>query len=98
PAALLVSWAFEGAAAQRDAQDGSAAYVIDTASSSTDGRDGQWREELRVERSAWRQLAHVIEFDGQRWVRVRFGRAGAASITRFDLHDASDGTDDCWLL
>jgi len=103
PAALLVSWAVSSTSSgDVDAGEGElppAAYVIETSADSTDGSDGQWRRELSVEQNAASARSHVIEFDGQSWVRlVLAAGARAPSFARFDLHDASDGTDDCWLL
>jgi acyl-CoA thioesterase I len=97
PAALLVSWAVSGASSE-DGELPPAAYVIETSADSTDGRDGQWRRELSVEQNVASARTHVIEFDGQSWVRLVLEASAAPSFARFDLHAASDGTDDCWLL
>lgn len=43
----------------------------------------------------------MVEFDGQSWLRLTLSGAVAGSdppFARLDLHDASDGTDDCWLV
>ncbi|HTV20992.1 MAG TPA: hypothetical protein VMG12_20040 [Polyangiaceae bacterium] len=97
PAQLLVNWAAHGGSVPAD-------YVIETSAGSTNGRDGEWRRELSVAQNTAAARAHVIEFDGQSWVRLSFeGEAsrvleGAEPFARLDLHDASNGSDDCWLL
>jgi hypothetical protein len=104
PSRLLVSWAVLVGANTRDGSAPvPAAYSIESSATSTDGRDGEWRRELEVTQNAANARAHVIEFDGQSWVRLTLETpapdAGAAALPdRFDLHDASDGTDDCWLV
>jgi hypothetical protein len=101
PAKLLVSWGVDTAGRRPEPGRLPSAYVIETSASSTDGRDGEWRRELSVDRNAASARAHVIEYDGQSWVRLTFsGEPGGAvlPIDRLDLHDASDGTDDCWLV
>jgi acyl-CoA thioesterase-1 len=98
---LLVSWASaEGSGSGADSALPSA-YRIESSADPTNGRDGAWRLERSVSHNRARARAHVIEFDGQSWVRLTFDAAhGAPSISlrQLDLHDASDGTDDCWLL
>ena len=118
PAALLVSWTVPGARAGHDARAVPSAYSIETSANSTNGRDGDWRREASIEGNRAPARAHVIEFDGQSWVRLVFCANGDGSLPaapvaapvaapatgiappalRVDLHDASDGTDDCWLL
>lgn len=121
PAALLVSWAVRSASAGDGTRAVPSAYAIETSASSTNGRDGDWRREASIEDNRAPARTHVIEFDGQSWVRLVLGansdrtppaadvippvadvipRAAhvAPPALRVDLHDASDGTDDCWLL
>jgi hypothetical protein len=77
------------------------AYRIETSASSRDGNDGEWRPELSVTDNAASARAHEVEFDGQSWVRMTIDEvAGEAPsrVSRFDTHDASDGTDDSWLV
>ena len=107
PARLLVSWASDGSSGGRP---GPASYRIETSASSTNGGDGDWRGELSVTANTAAARVHEVEFDGQSWVRLTFDadvRAAGDSrdalgdqrpFTRLDLHDASDGTDDCWVL
>ena len=67
---------------------------------SDDGGSG-WRPELEVVGNAARTRAHLIEFDGQSAVRVVFdelGAGGQAALARIDVHDASNGADDVWLV
>jgi hypothetical protein len=106
PARLLVSWAASGAGSngrpRGDAGSGPpACYRIESAASSTRGSDGEFRLELRVTHNRAQARAHVIEFDGQSWVRVTVEAAldgHGVGIERLELHDASDGTDDVWLI
>jgi hypothetical protein len=127
PARLLVSWAAprSGLGSECSPPPG---YRIESAASSTNGTDGDFRFELRVTDNTARARAHVIEFDGQSWLRITFERADVGrsdvgrsdigrsdtghsvgsedavdiqqpvGIERLDLHDASDGTDDVWLI
>lgn len=104
PARLLVRWA--AAQSESPAVPGGvpgpfAGYRIETSASSTRGADGEWRLERRVTGNPARSRADVIEFDGQSWVRLTFeGGADArpVALERFDVHDASNGTDDVWLI
>jgi hypothetical protein len=92
PSRLLVSWAVgDGLAVPR-------AYRIETSSDSKDGRDGTWRCEHEVSGNAAPERAHVIEYDGRSWVRLTLLEGAPPELERFDLHDASDGSDDCWLV
>jgi len=73
-------------------------YRLESSASSRDGVDGEWRLELSVEGNTLRERGHVLEFDGQSWLRlVAEGESGAAAPS-LHVHDASDGTDDTWLV
>jgi acyl-CoA thioesterase-1 len=99
PARVLLSWAVGDEA--RSAAAVPRAYRIETSADSRDGVDGAWREELQVSDNEADARAHVIEFDGQSWVRMTVGEAATGllqRVTRFDVHDASDGTEDSWLV
>lgn len=101
PEKMLVNWAALAGIPGEGLAAAPSAYVIETSASSTNGRDGEWRRELSVDQNTACARAHVIEFDGQSWVRLTLsGEAGGAALPfeRLDLHDASDGTDDCWLV
>ena len=115
PARLLVSWSAGLAESSSDPASDldpagpllpsalpsvPASYRIESSASSSRGGDGEWRLEQRVTSNAARSRAHVIEFDGQSWVRLTFEDATGAPIVlqRFDVHDASNGTDDVWLI
>lgn len=77
-----------------------ASYSIATSVDSTDGRDGTWRDVVRVVGNTARTRAHRFPFAGARWVRMTVtsvveGPLGnTLAIDEIDLHDASDGTDD----
>lgn len=74
------------------------AYRLESSASSRDGVDGEWRLELSVAGNTSRERGHVLEFDGQSWLRlVAEGDSGAALLS-LRVHDASDGTDDTWLV
>jgi hypothetical protein len=116
PARLLVSWSaglsepsFDAVSEGRSSStpvpnaltSAPASYRIESSANSSRGGDGEWRLEQRVTSNAARSRAHLIEFDGQSWVRLTFeGLTGADSVLlqRFDVHDASNGTDDVWLI
>jgi hypothetical protein len=92
PARLLVSWAAVRAPER---------YQVETSAQGDAAGGGEFRLELRVTENAARARAHVIEFDGQSWVRVAFEGSSeehGVEIERLALHDASDGTDDVWLI
>jgi hypothetical protein len=75
-----------------------ARYRIESAVLGRDGR-GDWRPELTVVDNGARTRAHVIEFDGQGTLRVTFEAEQARpALSSVDVHDASDGTDDVWLV
>jgi hypothetical protein len=60
---------------------------------------GAWRPELEVLENTAGTRTHGIEFDGQSTLRVVFEAAPERpELARFDVHDASDGTDDVWLV
>jgi hypothetical protein len=98
PARVLVSWARGGEVSTRV---GPRAYRIETSAGSRDGSDGEWREELSVRNNTAPARAHEIEFDGQSWVRMTIDEVAGGAATRvvhFEVHDASDGTEDSWLV
>jgi hypothetical protein len=100
PAKLLVNWAMANGGSRLGGDRAPSAYVIETSASSTNGRDGEWRRELSVDANTASARAHVVEFDGQSWLRLTLSSEPGGSALPFeqlDLHDASDGTDDCWL-
>jgi hypothetical protein len=100
PARLLVSWGVANGGSRLAVERVPSAYIVETSSSSTNGRDGEWRRELSVEANTARVRADVVEYDGQTWVRLTLSSEPTGSALRIeplDLHDASDGTDDCWL-
>jgi hypothetical protein len=101
PSRVLVSWAVGGGVSASSGLP--RAYRIETSAGSRTGSDGEWRLELSVRGNAAPARAHGIEFDGQSWVRMTIeaidevaGEA-PARVARFDIHDASDGTEDSWL-
>jgi hypothetical protein len=101
PSKMLVSWAVADAGARPAVGRVASAYVIETSASSTNGRDGEWRRESSVASNTASARVHVVEFDGQSWLRLTLsgGFIGSAlPFEQLDLHDVSDGTDDCWLV
>lgn len=73
-------------------------YRIESAVLEREGA-GVWRPELTVSDNAARTRTHVIDFDGQSTLRVVFeAEQERAALARFDVFDASDGTDDVWLV
>jgi hypothetical protein len=106
PARLLVCWGAPRLGSGSECRP-PVGYRLESAASSIGGADGDFRFELRVRDNTARARAHVIEFDGQSWLRITFerpdgGPCGAVDervgIARLELHDASDGTDDVWLI
>jgi hypothetical protein len=101
PAKLLVSWACASRGSGSAIAPAPSAYVIETSASSANGRDGEWRHELSVDANTASARTHVVEFDGQSWLRLTLADVPVGStlpFERLDLHDVSDGTDDCWLV
>jgi acyl-CoA thioesterase I len=99
PARVLLSWGVGAEAGSSGVLP--RAYRIETSADSRDGVDGAWREELSVLDNTATARAHVVEFDGQSWVRMRIDPSSGGSLAgmqRFDVHDASDGTEDTWLV
>jgi hypothetical protein len=108
PARVFVRWALSakvGAAPDAPAPV-PAAYRVETSASSRNGHDGDWREELVITGNTARARGHAVEFDGQSWARLVLvgpeATAEAASPRadelELDVHDASNGTDDTWLV
>jgi lysophospholipase L1-like esterase len=77
-----------------------ASYTIATSADSTNGRDGTWREAVRVTGNTARTREHRFPFAGARWVRMTVTNAVAGPlgntfvIDEIELHDASNGIDD----
>jgi lysophospholipase L1-like esterase len=102
---LLLQWNSSGTSNYVNPSDGPtyglpASYTIATSADSTDGRDGTWREVVKVAGNAARTRAHRFPFAGAGWVRmtvtgvVKGPLGDTLAIDEIDLHDASDGTDD----
>lgn len=103
PSRVLVSWTAPASHDYTEARSGAPrAYRIESSADSTNGADGAWRLELSVADNGVRSRAHIIEYDGQSWVRLvvtgAADPAGSLSLAEIDVHDASDGTDDAWLF
>jgi acyl-CoA thioesterase I len=110
PARVFVRWALPAEVSAEPAAppDVPAAYRVETSASSRDGHDGDWRVELVVAGNTARARGHDVEFDGQSWVRLVWagtdGEVAGAPPARhpeaieLDVHDASNGTDDTWLV
>jgi hypothetical protein len=62
--------------------------------------EGEYRLEIHVSGNSSPARAHVIDFDAQSWVRITFEGPtdSPVRIDRLALHDATDGTDDVWLV
>jgi lysophospholipase L1-like esterase len=77
-----------------------ASYTIAISEDSTNGRDGTWREVVRVSDNSARTRAHRFPFAGARWVKmtvmgaVRGPLGDTFNIDQINLHDASNGMDD----
>jgi acyl-CoA thioesterase I len=103
PKRVLLSWTGSRAADYADASRGAPAiYLVETSADSSNGADGSWRVEASIHDNGVNARAHTFEFDGQSWVRLVVLQGAAAGsdvrIERLDVHDASDGTDDTWLV
>ncbi len=83
---------------------GPGAYRIETSSDSTDGSDGSWRVEVDVAHNTVRTRAHVVDFDGQRWVRLVMTAATAQTsrygvmLDEIQIYDATLGSEDTWFF
>jgi hypothetical protein len=100
---VLLSWTASRAADYDDVRCGAPrAYRVESSADSSDGANGSWRVEVSVDDNEVCARAHTFEFDGQSWVKLVVLQGAAAGtdvrIDQLDVHDASDGTDDTWLV
>jgi acyl-CoA thioesterase I len=108
PARVFVRWSVAVGSGSETPPVVPAVYRVETSASSRDGHDGEWRSELVVDGNTASARGHAVEFDGQSWVRLVATGAGSqasnepsappAPSIELDVHDASNGTDDTWLV
>jgi hypothetical protein len=103
PKRVLLSWTASRAADYDDVRCGAPrSYRIESSADSSNGVNGSWRAEVSVDDNEVCARAHTFEFDGQSWVKLIVLQGAAARtdvrIEQLDVHDASDGTDDTWLV
>jgi hypothetical protein len=103
PKRVLLSWAASRAAYYDDVRCGAPrVYRVESSADSSNGADGSWRVEVSVDDNQVGARAHGFEFDGQSWVKLVVLQGPATGsdvrIDQLDVHDASDGTDDTWLV
>jgi acyl-CoA thioesterase I len=80
-----------------------AGYSIETSADSNDGRGGTWTTALMVTDNPRANRVHVLDFTGQRWLRVTIRGAatnqnGAVHLNEIGVRDASRGFSDSWIF
>jgi acyl-CoA thioesterase-1 len=104
PGRVLVNWSASGSYNYEETDYGSpGAYRIETSGDSTDGTNGSWRKAAEVLAVTTHGQAHVVDFAGQRWVKLVVTRTPDASpngvqISELDVHDVTDGASDSWIF
>ncbi len=104
PSRLLLTWSSAGSFNYEETDYGSpGAYRVETSADSTDGTDGTWKTAVDVPDVAVHGAEHAVPFLGQRWVKLVITRAPKISpngvqINEVEVHDASEGTQDCWFF
>jgi lysophospholipase L1-like esterase len=79
-------------------------YRLETSADSTDGEDGHWALVAEVKDNPTRSRAHVVPFEGQRWVRMVVTRMPeklnpwGLFLDEIELHDLSAGGNDIWVF
>ena len=97
PQRVLVNWSAGGSYNYEETDYGSpGAYRIETSSDSTDGANGSWRTAVDVPAVTTHGQAHVVEFAGQRWVKLVVTGTPDTSpngvqISELDVHDVTGG-------
>jgi lysophospholipase L1-like esterase len=79
------------------------AYRLESSADSSNGRDGVWTVRAMVKGNDRTSRLHVLEFSGQRWLRVVIEEAAASGGGRVRLNelavrDASQGASDSWIF
>lgn len=97
---VLVAWTASGSTDHKETTyGGMGAYRIET---SADGKT--WKPAVAVKDNTYRTRTHLIDFAGQRHLRlVVTGKTAqtyeyGVQLDEVDVHDASEGTDDTWFF
>lgn len=105
PTRLLAIWT---ASANFDLQQtiygGPGSYRLETSADSSNGEDGSWRVAAAVPDNTFRARGHVLDFAGQRWLRLSVlgpsptTNADNVRLDEIDVHDLSAGGTDSWFF
>lgn len=104
PERVLVNWSASGSFNYAETDYGSpGAYRLETSGDSTDGTDGSWRVAVEVLSVSTHGQAHVVDFGGQRWVKLVVTATPAQSpngvqISELDVHDVTAAATDTWFF
>jgi lysophospholipase L1-like esterase len=104
PQRVLVNWTAGGSYNYEETDYGSpGAYRLQTSGDSTDGKDGTWRTVVEVLAVTTHGQAHVVDFAGQRWVKLVVTQTPAQSpngvqLSELDVHDVTEGASDSWFF
>lgn len=78
------------------------AYRLETSGDSSNGRDGSWSVRTTISDNQQASRAHVVDFTGQRWLRITIDQAassgGRVRLNELAVRDASRGTSDSWIF
>lgn len=105
PSHLLAIWtASANFNLEQTIYGGPGSYRLETSPDSSDGQDGTWRVAAEVTGNKWRTRSHVVQFSGQRWLRLTVlspspeTNADNVRLDELDVHDISEGTDAWFFL
>lgn len=105
PARLLAIWtASFNFDFQQTIYGGPGSYRLETSADSSDGEDGSWRVAAEVAGNTVRARGHLVDFAGQRWLRLSVlgpsptTNADNVRLDELDAHDASAKGTDSWFF
>lgn len=105
PTRLLAIWtASSNFSWQETIYGGPGSYRLETSADSTDGENGTWRVAANVTGNTVRARSHLVDFAGQRWLRLSIlgpsptTNKDGVRLDELDVHDASAGGNDSWFF
>ena len=73
------------------------AYNILVSGNSTNGIDGTWKKTDSITGNIVAARGHVIDFDGQSWVKMQI-ISGGGKIDEIEIFDVSEAAEDIWFF
>jgi acyl-CoA thioesterase-1 len=105
PTRLLAIWtASANFNLEQTTYGGPGSYRLETSADSTNGKNGTWRTAATVTDNKVRTRSHVVEFAGQRWLRLSIlgpsptTNSDGVRLDELDVHDLSRGGTDTWFF